>query len=448
MNRKPGSKIDTLLKRILQHGNLSLEAIEVLDGGYYAEKMKERLLRRGYIKKTNIKATSKSAIKSGVSYKTQSYYVTLKGRKYLLGKFPTEYDESILKPRRQNNSIIERVVKMGDSDIMAEMSGVHIVDSTSPFYEDIGSEANGEDAVNNFLHNNTSKASGIKKSDLINEAVEENLSQGIYFNAFESKKSIILLKDDISQYNFTSLVGTLLTSSNPYFLYHASNGFLSQTKKGERLITTSLLKKYMQKYGLYPNELSEADSASAIIFCKSIGAFSKLYLNRYNVDPAPGEIFEKAHIVPVSRNGCNMLKKFIRVPGYKNTLVDILVDDYGFERNTGVAKNIFPLVTQNGEAIYIGTDFEINSFRTAKALILENTNPSYDEMVVFCYEWQQEYYNEVVALLNTKKITCQPIDEDVLDEVIGFADKIPVGKQRKRRQPLYTNNVMFLKERK
>ena len=142
----------------------------------------------------------------------------------------------------------------------------------------------------------------------------------------------------------------------------------------------------------------------------------------------------------------NNLKKFIWEPEYKNKLIEYLTSEYGFIRRSGIASNCLQLESPDGEAVFIGIDFDVNALRAAIDFGIQNTESEYKKLIILCYFWQQEYYDEVIHLLNTDKIICQAIDEESLDEVIGFTQRIPVIKDRKRKKPTYSNNSLFNKE--
>ena len=394
---KSKSKKDELLKQIFLRKEVSSEAIIVMGGDYYVEKLRTKLMAEGLLKKSLLKNSKKTARKAGVYFKTQSYYVTAKGKKYLLEKFPDEFSEEILETRKQSNDATERLVKISDSAVMSETAGAFVADA------------------------DTSAA-----------AIKENIHRGVFFPASEAKKNLTLTKKEVNQYKFTAITGSLLTTAKPYCLYHAGNGFLSQTSAGEEKIASSLTIAYAKNYGLYHDEILNLRITNAIIFCKNIGAFAKLILNKYNSKIAPGAIFENSYIIPVSRSGCNIIKRFIEEPEYKNKLINHLISEYGFIKRTGYASASLPIEGQNGEAIFIGIDFDVNNLRTAIDVIVNDDEAKYQKMVIYCYEWQQDYYEEVIKLLDTDKITCQPLDENALDEVIGFKNRIPTIKNKRR----------------
>lgn len=457
MNKKGTSKKDELLKKIYFYKEISSEAIEVLDGSFYVEKVKKELLNEGLIKKSSLKTTKRTAIKAGVSFKTQSYYVTSKGKKYLQEKFSEEFSEKKFEIRKQSNDATERLVKISDSAIMSEIAGAYIIDKENLMEEDcieeLRTKAEYDDEKSYILQildsisGNTEKNFTEKNSEANGEAlrsiVKENISRGIYFTANEAKKNLTLSKKEVSQYKFTAITGVLLTSAKPYCLYHGGNGFISQTTAGEEKISSSLIIAYAKKFDLYPDEFLNMRITNAIIFCKNVGAFAKLVLNKYKLKNPPGDIFENSYIIPVNRNGCNILKKFIEEPEYKNKLIDYLVTEYGFVKRVGYAVNGLPVENQDGEAVFIGVDFDVNSFRTAINVAVNDNESKYKRIIILCYVWQQDYYNEVINLLNTDKIVCQPIDEDALDEIVGFKNKVPTVKQRKRRKPSYSRNLLF-----
>ena len=461
MNKKGISKKDDLLKKIYFYKEISSEAIDVLNGSFYIEKVKKELLNEGLIKKSSLKNTKKTALKAGATYKIQSYYVTSKGKKYLHEKFPDEFSEKILTTRKQSNDATERLVKIADSAIMSEIAGAYIVNKENlmeedfigkqkrePQYDDFGDIITPEIGKllvdeDEFFTEENSEAD----DEQLKQIIEENLSRGIFLNANEAKKNLTLTKKETTQYKFTSITGVLLTSAKPYCLYHAGNGFISQTAGGENKIAKTLIYNYTRNFNLYPEEFLKAKISNAIFFCKNISAFAKLVLNKYNAKVKPGEIFDNSYIIPVSRNGCNIIKRFIEKPDYKERLLDYLISEYGFIKNqgyagkAGYAVNALPVVTPNGEAVFIGIDFEVNSFRTAIEVATEESETQ--KIVVLCYAWQQDYYEEVINLLNTDKIICQPIDEEALDEIMGFTNRVPTIKERKRRKPTYSRNSLF-----
>ena len=106
MNIKAISKKDELLKQIYYHEEVSSEAIDALDGTYYSEKLKAKLVKDGFLKKAVVKNTNKTALKRGVCFSIQSYYVTAKGKKYLKEKFPEEFRGKIFKTR---NKVMKRL---------------------------------------------------------------------------------------------------------------------------------------------------------------------------------------------------------------------------------------------------------------------------------------------------------------------------------------------------
>lgn len=458
MNKKSTSKKDELLKQLYCYRETSAEATDVLDGSFYVEKVKKELMKEGYLKKASLKTTKKTALKAGVSFKTHSYYVTSKGKKYLHEKFPQEFSEEILETRKQSNDATERLVKISDSAIMSEIAGAYIINKDNLMEEDCLENLTGQIQYDDFgdvignpsptgtlqsgNQNYTEKQLGTSNEDL-KIAVKENIHRGIYFTANEAKKNLTLSKAEVSQYKFTAITGVLLTSAKPYCLYHAGNGFISQTSKGEEKVASNLIISYTKNFSLYPDEIMETRITNAIIFCKNVGAFAKLVLNKYKSKIAPGAIFENSYIIPVSRNGCNILKKFIEEPEYKNKLVNYLVTEYGFTRRKGYAVGSLPVENQNGEAVFIGVDFDINNLRTAIDVVVNDSESKYQKMVILCYGWQQDYYNEVISLLGTEKIVCQPIDEEALDEIVGFTNRIPTIKERKRRQPTYSRNSLL-----
>lgn len=397
MNIKLISKKDELLKQIYYHRDVSSEAIDVLDGTFYSEKLKSELIKEGLLKKALLENTNKTARKRGVSFSIQSYYVSAKGKIYLQEKFPDEFGGEVL-ARKQSNDATGRLVKIADSTIMSEIAGACVPENYDA------------------------------------DTVISNISRGVFITPSEAKKSLTLSKEEVAHYKFTAITGVLLTPTKPYSLYSAGNGFISQTSKGEERMAAILGLTFAKRYGLYPDGLVDARNTNAIIFCKNVGAFAKLVLNKYKSKTAPGAIFENSYIIPVSRNGCNILRKFIEEPEYKNKLANYLVTEYGYTRRTGYAANALPVENLEGDAVLIGIDFDVNNLRTAIDVVENDSEAKYHRIVILCYAWQQDYYNEVISQCGTDKIICQPIDEEALDEIVGFTNRIPTVKSRPRRK--------------
>jgi len=121
------TKKDTLLRLIYLYREMSSEGISLIESGFYIEKLKSELLKEGYIKRANLKTASKSARKAGVSFRTQKYYVTSKGKRRLVDLFPNEFSEESMYLRKYSNRVTERLVKLSDTVVMSEVSGVYIV---------------------------------------------------------------------------------------------------------------------------------------------------------------------------------------------------------------------------------------------------------------------------------------------------------------------------------
>lgn len=398
--RKGIIRKDLLLKKIYDYKELSPEAVYAIEGDFYTEKLIEKLQKEGLIKKSNLKNSKKTVKNVGITAKVHRYYVTAKGQKYLREKFPDKYKEELLVVNNLSNNAVERGVKTSDTKVMAEVAGAYIVND------------NGE--------------------NIDPVIVKENISRGMFLPASVAKSKLSLSADDVHHFRFTALTGILLTSQTPYFLYHAGNGFLTQTAEGEHKVATALQRTFILDYGLrYSDTAMGSDNINAIIFCKGLDAFAKLVTNRYNRKTPPGEIFDKAYVIPISRHGCNIVRRLTLQPDYKNKLIAVLYSEYGYTRSIGRICNCMPLLDQAGIPVYIGIDFEMNYLRMAKRIINDG-NSEYKKMAVLCYDWQQPYYKELIEQLGTNKISLQPVNEDTLDEVIGFQNKIPVGNSRKR----------------
>jgi hypothetical protein len=457
MNKKRLFKKDELLKKICFYKELSSEGLNVLDGSFYVEKIKKELLEEGLIRKSSLKNTKRTAIKAGVYYKIQSYYVTPKGKRYLFEKFPEEFDKKILNIRKRNNDATERLLKKADSAIMSEITGAYIVNKENIMEEDCVAEENDiqNNDYNNKLkseidiildkYNNLMEMHNKTENELLKEIIKENINRGVFFSADEAKKSLALTKDDIKHYTFTALTGVLLTPAKPYCLYHAGNGFITQTMGGEEKIAKTLIYNYVKNFDLYSDEFINLKISNAIFFCKNISAFAKLVLNKYGTKIAPGDTFDNSYIIPVSRNGCNIIKRFIEVPKYKEKLIDYLIAEYGFKKRTGYYINALPIENSDGEAFFIGIDFDVRKFREAITFITENLDPQCKQIIILCYAWQQDYYEEVINLLNMDKIICQPIDEEIIDSILSFTDRISTVKARKRKKPAYSKNSLHKK---
>lgn len=445
------TKKDKLLKQICFYKELSSEAIGVLDGSFYIEKVKKNLIKEGLIKKTNLKVMKKTALKTGVYFKVQSYYLTPKGKSYLHNSFPSEFSEAILETRRQSNETVERLVKMSDSEIMSMVSGAFIFNtdnnllkSDGIIFDDFGDIVFPLNQVKKEVF--YTEKNGEANKEISKQIILQNLNRGIFFTASEAKKNATLSKKDVSQYRFTTLTGVLLTTAKPYCLYHAGNGYITQKTSGEERIATTLILSYAKQYSLYPKEFQNAKITNAIYFCKNIGAFAKLVLNKYDTTVPPGEAFDNSYIIPITRNGCNIIKKFIWEPEYKSKLIEYLSSEYGYIKRSGFASNSLHLESPDGEAVFVGIDFDVNALRMAIKLGIQDEKFKYKKLIILCYSWQQEYYDEVINLLNTDKITCQSIDEEVFDEIVGFTQRVPVVKSRKRKKPSYSNNSLFNKK--
>lgn len=464
MDDKTISKKDDLLRKIYFYKEISSEGIDVLEGNFYVEKLKRELIKEGLIKKSSLKNTKKAALKAGASYSIQSYYVTAKGKKYLRSQFPDEFGEKTLEVRKRSNEATERLVKIADTAIMAETAGAYIIDKENVMTEDYDSEAEQElqwepqteiigelisssaaDQIGGIFTEDSNENNYKPADEQLKQLVKENLYRGIFFTAHEAKKNLTLTKKETAQYNFTTITGVLLTPKNPYCLYHAGNGFLSQTKGGEKKIAKILIYNYAKDFNLYPDEFLNREIENAIIFCKNIGAFAKLVLNKYNAKVPPGDTFDNSYIVPVSRHGCNIIKRFIEIPDYKDKLINLLVSEYGYRLREGYNSRALPVENPDGEAVFIGIDFDVRKFRAAIRAVMEDGSPQYQRIAILCYTWQQEYYQEVINLLNTDKLVCAAIDEEAVDELVGFTGRIPAVKERKRRQPTYSRNSLFKK---
>ena len=429
---------DKLLMHIYFYKEVSSEAIDILGGNFYIEKVKKQLIDDGLIKKSSLKTTKKTALKAGVNFKTQSYYVTTKGKQYLRQAFPNEFSEISNRIRKYSNSTVERLVKMSDSEVMAKVAGAYIVESPKTSHNLMLSEQNLNPAPLAHCGSiNTDRAEKLKP------IVHSNLHRGVFFTASDVKQDIILSKTEVAQHQFTAITGVLLTQAKPYCLYHASNGFMPQKITGEEKVASSLIISYAKNFGLYPEEFQNAKITNAIFFCKNISAFAKLVLNKYNTRVPPGAAFDNSYIVPMSRNGCNIIKKFIWEPDYKDKLINYLISDYGFIKRQGLGSHFLPLLTQCGEAVFVGIDFDINALRAAIGWTLSNADESCIKLNILCYAWQQAYYDEVISLLNTDKIACLPIDEEGFDEIVGFSQRVSVPKERKRKTPDYSKHVLF-----
>lgn len=400
------SKQDLMLKQIYFYKNISPEAYNVLVESSYAHKMKEKLLSRGLIKKSSLKSLKKATKKAGITARLHNYHITSKGERYLAEKFPDEIFISETAAHSLSNDIIGRRVKVTDSMIMSEIAGAFVV-----------------------------KDDAVAKEKI----VKDNLAHGVYISAKEARRNLILTKDDVSQYKFSALTGVLLTKTTPYCLYHAENGLLTLSARGEEKIASHLISSFAKNYGLYPEELIRVQIPNAIIFCKAKTAFARLALNWYQQKSAPGDTFSYAYVIPVSRDGCNIIKRFAIAPDYKARFLDMLVSVYGYDKNKGYARGCFPIINQVGEPVYVGIDFEINSLRTAVDVI-STEDSQYSKMVIVCYAWQQDYYNEVIRLLDSHKIICQPIDEKALDENLGYKGRISTT-QKKYRYELISKNI-------
>jgi hypothetical protein len=392
---------DLLLKKIYDYKDLSSEAICALDGDFYTEKLIERLLQEGLIKKSNLKNSKETVKKAGITAKIHRYYVTAKGSDYLSGKFPGEI-EATYEVRKMNNSWVERAVKISDTSVMAEVAGAYIINEND--------------------HDNALRI-----------IVNENINRGVFFPASVAKQNLDLTQSDVSHYKFTALTGALLTPATPYMMYHAGGGLLTQTTDGERSVATRLLRSYAAEYGLYRDISLDATLVSSIILCRGPIPFARLVTNHYGRRVAPGAIFDKTYIIPVSRNGCNIIRRLTVIPDYKDRLITLLCSDYGYTRSVGNICNCMPILDHGGTPAYIGVEFEANHLRMALRIV-SDVSSEYKKMLILCFDWQQEYYNEVIDQLGigADKITCQPVNEDVLDEVIGFNGKISaVSRNRK-----------------
>lgn len=453
------TKKDTLLRLIYLYKEMSSEGINLIEGGFYIERLKGELVKEGYVKRANLKTASKSAKRAGVSFRTQTYYVTAKGKKRLAKLFPDEFSEESMPLRKYNNDVTERLVKLSDTIVIAETSGIHVVNRDSALdvskMDSLTSEESGQaddeyydselDAVLELSENSTevnSESDEVDVREALKDIVKDNLDSGLMFTADEVKRTIVLSDKEVRQYNFTSITGVLLTKEKPYCLYHAGNGYLPQSMKGEGRIATTLLLTYAAEYGLYADELRKARISNAIIYFKNISAFSKLVLNKYSSKVSPGNAFDNAYLIPVSRNGCNILRKFSTKPSYKYDLINYLVDEHDYTRRIGFAMKSLPLENPDGEAVFVGIDFSVNDFRFIIQL-LDSDKEDIDSVEILCYSWQQDYYEDVINLLNIDKITCQLIDEELLDEVLGYEGRIPTVKERPRRKPTYLNNTLF-----
>lgn len=390
--RKGITRKDILLKKIYDYKDLSSEAICVLDGDFYTEKLIERLLQEGLIKKSNLKNSKETVKKAGITAKIHRYFVTPKGREHLYEKFPCEI-EAIYEVRKMNNSWVERAVKISDTSVMAEVAGAYIVNE------------NENDSALRII-------------------VDENINRGVFSPASVAKQYLDLTQDDVKHYKFTALTGALLTPATPYMMYHAGGGLLTHTTDGERSVATRLLRRYAAEYGLYRDISLDATLVSSIILCRGPIPFARLVTNYYGKRVAPGAIFDKAHIIPVSRNGCNIIRRLTIAPDYRDRLISLLCSEYGYTRSVGVICNCMPVLDQVETPVFLGIDFEVKYLRMANDIV-NDVSSGYRKMVILCFGWQQEYYEAVIEQLSTDKITCQPVDENTLDEVIGFDGKIP-----------------------
>lgn len=376
------------------------------DNYEYTRKVLYSLKKEGYINKGSLKMKPKR----GVKYIIYPYYLTNKGKSYLHENYPGEYPEfGALNNKTKSNENIERITKVADTILLFKAVGVLTDSKEKPkLKESIGDtkEISNTIASNNdiLIRNHNEYRTDIN--------IEDILAQGIMYSSYEIKEFFKLSNDDVNHWSFTSITGLFMTPEDMYCLYHCGNGYLPWQNRGEDNVSVNLYKEIIVKTKLYHKYLSDYKIPNAIILCKSKTAFTNIVTNKYALKKVPAKNVSNPLLIPVNDEGKKMIKDIIYNPNMYQDILKILIN-LKYTNRYEIYNDILPLFDENRVPTFVGTEFNLNRIRDLYELTTD-VNIPFSEINIICFEWQQEYYENIFG----DKVSYKIIFEDKVRSLI------------------------------
>lgn len=378
-----------ILSLLFDYEELSEEVLRmVLGDTRHSRRILNSMLEEGVIRQSSMLIKN-----NGIRYKTSTCYITKKGKQVLSGKEIENND------RTGSNTEHERKKKVSDSIIMCCKAGCIGYRKTGypEFYN--YAQTTGYLNINPFAVNEIENIQGY-------EVVHNHFdckrlkplmdSHGVVFNMKQIRAYYEVTTDDAKHFKFSSATGILLGRYNPYFMYHANEGYLSSSRSGEENFVEQITL-HLHRYGVYQMNsigISREDGIDkAIIFVNNKISFRRLIKNYYGVNYGSFEQFKITHIIPTTMDGVHFLKLQTQNSDFRQIALNILLKIGYKPRGYSMDNYLYPMVDKNGKKVYYGLDMDLRGILHIYKNITENSGVV--DFRIFCLDWQRGYYQTI-----------------------------------------------------
>jgi hypothetical protein len=369
----------------------------------------------------------------------RSYHYTTSFKNVLYEKEPQNYPQfSEVEKRNTSTYLLGRATRISDSMCMGIMAGIEYEPQKKPALKVLCGRPSKETKKEDQNSNKNGQSLSVIKSNLIQEYgdlsfkanpnfipnydnsinKEKHLKEGVIYASYEMGVISQLSEDDVNHNKFTSMTGIILTDEEAYCLYHAGQGKLSWLTKGE---ITQAHQVGLNIASLYPQYGPLYKVPNCVIFVRKMNLIEEV-VNGYlkgNAMHEPGTGFERAHIIPVSKEGVELLRCIAKNPSFCNTVVEMLLKT-GKYQNNPVNSRVFPVkrvVDSIPHCVLV--DMDIMKCREINRVIEEC---DYERVTVICLEWQQEWLKRVLPESTNYAVIRGDVVEKIVEDHIELKD--------------------------
>lgn len=369
----------------------------------------------------------------------RSYHYTSGFKKELYEKEPQNYPQfSEVEKRNTSTYKLGRATRISDSICMGMMAGSVYEPSQKPAIKVLCGMLPKENKKEGKNSNKYGQSLSVQKSNLIQEygdlsytinpnfipnynnsiKKEAILKEGVIYASYEMGIISQLSEEDVNHNKFSSMTGIILTDEEAYCLYHAGQGKMSWLAKGE---ITQAHQVGLSISSLYPKYAPLYKIPNSVIFVRKMNLIEEV-VNGYlkgNAIHEPGTGFERAHIIPVSKEGVELLRCIAKNPSFCNAVVEMLLKT-GKYQNNSVNSRVFPVkrvVDSIPHCVLV--DMDIMKCREINRVIEEC---DYERVTVICLEWQQEWLKRVLPESTNYAVIRGDVVEKIVKDHIELKD--------------------------
>lgn len=361
----------------------------------------------------------------------RSYHFTHNFKRIMFEREPKTYPQfGEVEKRKPSIYSLNRATKISDSMCMGMLAGITYEPSQKMALKTLcgnpqkEKKKEGQNSDENGLALSVLKSNLIQEYDDLSYSINPNfipnydnttdketlLKKCVVYASYEMGAISQLSEDDVNHNKFTAMTGILLTDEEAFCMYHAGQGKMSWLTNGETSQSINV------GYGIseiYPKYEPLYKIPNCIIFARKEKLIEELVLGNQKgpVLHMPGKGFDRAHVVPVLKEGVPLLRWIAKHPKFCESVADIFRSGADYEENQ-ICSHVFPVKSvADGTPYCVLVDMDIQKCRQIIRVIEEC---DYEKVSVICLEWQREWLKRVLPGNTTYVI----IKDDAVEKIV------------------------------